>query len=112
MCFELELDCLSHRRKDHIFDTKVFPEINRDFAFAFDSQASVGNLVGSLKKLDDRIKRASIFDCFDMADGKKSVGVSAVLGANDRTLTENEAQEISEKIVKHAENIGGELRQK
>jgi phenylalanyl-tRNA synthetase beta chain len=112
VCFELELSNLRVKSRNYLFNSKVFPVISRDFSFIFDSKISIGNLVNSTYKLDPRITKVDVFDCFEIANSRKSIGIAVVLSAEDRTLTENEAQEISEKIVKYVGSVGGELRSK
>ena len=43
---------------------------------------------------------------------KKAVGFTITLGADDRTLTEDEANEVSSKVMNHITKFGGELRTK
>ncbi|MDR0678595.1 MAG: phenylalanine--tRNA ligase subunit beta [Holosporaceae bacterium] len=113
VCFEIFADLLPLlSARTSFFNGRIFPKINRDFAFLFPSKASVGNIVNSVYKLDPMITKANIFDCFDFNITQKSIGISITLEATDRTLTESEAQIISDKIIKYVENLGGELRKK
>ena len=112
VCFELFIDELNVNDKKPSYQEKVFPKINRDFAFLFDARASVGNILGGILKLDDRISAANIFDCFEVGLTKKSIGVTVTLEAPDRTLTDDEAQEVSNKILEFVTHAGGELRTK
>jgi phenylalanyl-tRNA synthetase beta chain len=113
VCFEIFVDRLPLQRAKISFRCgKAFPKINRDFAFVFPSQASVGNMTNAICKLDPLITKASIFDCFDLNAAQKSVGVTVELDAVDRTLTEDEAQAVSDKIIEYVKNKGGELRGK
>jgi phenylalanyl-tRNA synthetase beta chain len=113
VCFEIFVDSLPlSNARTPFFSGKIFPKIHRDFAFLFPSKASVGNIVNSIYKLDPMISKACIFDCFDFNITQKSIGISITLEAADRTLTEGEAQIISDKIVKYVEDLGGELRKK
>jgi phenylalanyl-tRNA synthetase beta subunit len=41
---------------------------------------------------------------------QKSIGVSIVLDAVNRTLTEAEANEVSDKVIKCVKALGGKLR--
>ncbi|MDR2724028.1 MAG: phenylalanine--tRNA ligase subunit beta [Holosporaceae bacterium] len=91
---------------------KVFPKIHRDFAFLFASKASVGNTMKAIYEIDPLITKVAIFDCFESSITQKSVGISITLEAFDRTLTEDEAQVVSNKIIKYMESLGGELRRK
>jgi phenylalanyl-tRNA synthetase beta chain len=110
VCFELSFANLEKKPPVRDFVTKVFPKINRDFSFVFDERTSIGNLLEMVYKIDKRILKAGIFDCFNIPNGRKSVGLAVTLGAPDRTLTEEEAAAISNEIIKCVKNIGGELR--
>lgn len=112
ICFEVILDNITPLQKKVEFSSKVFPKIERDFSFVFDAKALVGNLIGEIYKLDSRVIKADIFDCFEMSHQKKAVGFTITLGANDRTLTEDEANEVSTKVINHITKFGGELRTK
>lgn len=112
-CFELLLDeFMKTRSKKAMFNAKIFPKINRDFAFIFGARYGIGSLLAGIKKIDHLISKVSVFDRFAMDNGKVSIGISVSFEAPDRTLTENEAQELSEKIIQFVESKGGELRTK
>jgi phenylalanyl-tRNA synthetase beta chain len=113
VCFEVFLDQFPISASGSVpFNGKVFPKIIRDFAFLFPEKTHIGNIVNSIYKIDQLITSVTIFDCFDLNITHKSIGFSITLDAVDRTLTENEAQVISDKVVAHVENAGGELRKK
>ncbi|MDR0753280.1 MAG: phenylalanine--tRNA ligase subunit beta [Holosporaceae bacterium] len=113
VCFEALLQKLpySQVRKPYI-NGKVFPKIHRDFAFLFVSKTSIGNAVNAIYGLDSLITEVSVFDCFESSSVQKSIGISITLEATDRTLTEDDAQMVSEKVIKYIGSIGGELRKK
>ncbi|MDR1333764.1 MAG: hypothetical protein LBJ71_00935, partial [Holosporaceae bacterium] len=113
VCFEI----LAHQlpasaTSSAAFNGKVFPKIARDFAFLFPEKTHMGNIVNSIYKLDPLITKVSVFDCFDLNITHKSIGFSIILDAVDRTLTEAEAQVITDKVVAYVENVGGELRKR
>jgi phenylalanyl-tRNA synthetase beta chain len=112
ICFEVILDNITPLQKKVEFNSKVFPTIERDFSFVFDAKVLVGNLIGEIYKLDSRVIKADIFDCFEMSHLKKAIGFTITLSANDRTLTEDEANEVSTKVINHITKFGGELRTK
>jgi phenylalanyl-tRNA synthetase beta chain len=113
VCFEVFAEQLPlFNTRSTAFNKKVFPKIVRDFAFLFPAKTYIGNTVNSIYKLDQLISDVSIFDCFDFDITHKSIGISVTLDAVDRTLTEEEASVISDKIVKYIEDAGGELRRK
>lgn len=111
--FELFVDeILSIKKKSETYNRKVFPKICRDFAFLFNSSRSIGSIVNSIYKLSDIITAVDVFDHFDIGNGKKSIGITVNLESNTRTLTEEDAAEISSKIINFVDGIGGELRKK
>ena len=66
--------------------------------------------MNNVYKLDNRIAKVDIFDSFRISSTQKSIGITVVLDAVSRTLTENEANEVSDKVVSYVENLGGKLR--
>ncbi|MDR0555532.1 MAG: phenylalanine--tRNA ligase subunit beta [Holosporaceae bacterium] len=111
ICFEILAEqALLLKPEVLLYRGKVFPKINRDFAFVLASKASVGNIVNEIYKLSPLIKKAVVFDCFDLNIRQKSIGITVTLVAEDRTLTEGDAQGISGKIIRYVESVGGELR--
>lgn len=112
-CFELHLDeFMSSRAKRIMFADKVFPKIDRDFAFVFDKKIGVGGLLRSISRIDKLITNVSVFDRFEMEDGLVSIGISVSFESPNRTLTEEDAQQLSDKIVQFITSKGGKLRSK
>ncbi|MDR1551084.1 MAG: phenylalanine--tRNA ligase subunit beta [Holosporaceae bacterium] len=113
VCFEVMVDQLPSQKVKASFDGgKVFPKINRDFAFLFSAKTAIGNIIDAIYQLDPLIKKAIVFDYFDMNASQKSIGISVMLDAETRTLEEEEAQVVSQKIIQYVEGVGGELRKK
>lgn len=112
VCFEIVFEDLPKIKKSFQFNSKVFPKINRDFSFVFDAKVPVGNMVSQIYKLDSKILHVDIFDCFSISNLKKSVGINVLIGSNIRTLTEEEAVEVSNKVIEYVNSCGGELRKK
>lgn len=110
-CFELFSSLLqSYKKRTRAYVEKVFPKICRDFSFLFNDGVSVGGIVSGIYKLDQRIAKVSIFDSFKVNSIQKAIGVAVVIDAVNRTLTEDEAEEISDKVIKYVGEFGGELR--
>ena len=86
----------------------------RDFAFVIDKNYQVGTLNKIIKNLDKSIKSVNIFDVFEggnLPPDKKSIAINVSLQAEDRTLSDNDLNQISEKIIKEVENkTGGNIR--
>ncbi len=98
------------KKRQREYNNKIFPKIERDFSFIFDGQDAVGEIANGIYRLDNRIAKVDIFDSFKMSSTQKSIGITVVLDAVNRTLTEDEANEVSNKIVSHVEKLGGKLR--
>lgn len=92
------------------YSNKVFPKIERDFSFIFNESTAVGEMVNGIYKLDNLVVKVDIFDSFKINSTQKSIGVTVILDAVNRTLTEEEAAKVSSKIVEYAEKLGGKLR--
>lgn len=93
--------------------------VERDFAFVVDSQVEALTLVNAAQGADKAlIERVSVFDQFtgdraeaQMGAGKKSLAISVRLQPQDKTLTEDEIEAVSRKIVeKVTKATGGTLR--
>ena len=86
----------------------------RDFAFVLDKNYQVGKLDKIIRNLDKNIKSVDIFDVFqggNLPDNKKSIAINISIQADDKTLSDNDLNQISEKIIKEVENkTGGNIR--
>ena len=92
-----------------------FQKTERDFAFVIDKSYNVGDLELLIKKIDsETIKKVITFDVFEgqnIPEGKKSVAINIILQAPDKTLTEKNIEEISQKIVETVnEKTGATIR--
>ena len=68
-----------------------------------------------IKKIDTlNIKSVDIFDIFEsenLPEGKKSVAINVVLQSDNKTLSEKDINQISEKIIQEIqEETGGTIR--
>ncbi len=93
--------------------------VERDFAFVVGKEVEALTLVNAAQGADKAlIERVSVFDQFtgdkaeaQMGAGKKSLAISVRLQPRERTLTEEEIDAVSAKIVeKVAKATGGVLR--
>ena len=88
--------------------------VTRDFAFLVDSSLPAGDLVKAVRGADKQaIVDARIFDRFDgqgVPEGKTSLALEVTLQPGEKSFTEDELKAFSDKIVKAAEKLGGELR--
>ena len=98
------------KNRNKTYSNKVFPKIERDFSFTFGAKDAVGEIVNGIYKLDKLITKVDIFDSFEISSTQKSIGITVILDAVTRTLTEDEASEVSNKIITYVEKLGGKLR--
>lgn len=92
-----------------------YQAVKRDFAFLVDKHIEVEQIYRLVSQTDKKlIKEISIFDIYqgkNIAEGQKSVAFSVALQAQDHTLTENEIDSVSNKIIEAiSANLGGILR--
>ncbi len=81
-----------------------FPSVSRDFSFICDESLEVATIeevmAKAAGKLCEDVKLFDIFRGEKIGDGKKSVAFRVILRAQDRTLTVEEADKVSNKIIK------------
>ena len=81
-----------------------FPAVTRDFSFICDEALEVGAIEEVMEKAAGKLcEGVALFDVFrgeKIGEGKKSVAFRVTLRASDRTLTVEEADKVSNKILK------------
>ena len=92
-----------------------FQKTERDFAFVIDKFYNIGDLELLIKEIDvETIKKVITFDVFEgknIPEGKKSVAINVTLQAFDKTLTEKDLDQISQKIIETVkEKTGATIR--
>ena len=116
-CMELFCDNLPSKsldKRNPLFLSEL-PSVNRDFAFFVDDKIEGIDVIKAIKSLKiDLIDEINIFDVYkdDKADGyKKSIAFNIKLEPKDKTLVEEEIENISSKIINVIkEALGGKLR--
>jgi phenylalanyl-tRNA synthetase beta chain len=102
--FEIELDKLQQFIP---LDVKYralpkYPSILRDMAMVVKNEVLSIDVINTIKSVDkDLIKKVILFDVFkgaSIGEGNKSLAYSIIFQAEDRTLTDNEVDEINRKI--------------
>lgn len=92
-----------------------FPAVTRDIAVTVDKAVPVGDIVKVIKaQKTDIIEDYKLFDVYEgkqVGEGKKSVAYSITFRAADRTLTDDDVNPVTEKILAELENkLGAQLR--
>lgn len=89
--------------------------LKRDYAFVVDDSVEAGNVVRAVSSADKKlIAGIQVFDIFtgaSLGEGKKSVAVEVLIQPQDRTLTDEDLDALSAKIIASvAKQTGGTLR--
>ncbi|QPC42590.1 phenylalanine--tRNA ligase subunit beta [Kaustia mangrovi] len=93
--------------------------LTRDFAFVVDAAVEADKVIRAARGADKQlIADVSVFDLFEGADadaafgaGKKSLAIAVTLQPRERTLTEEDIEAVSRRIVAQVEKAtGGTLR--
>lgn len=115
--FEIELDTLlgSKKKAAAFAAIPAFPESVRDLAVVVDGALPAGDLAEAARKVGGKLlKRVELIDIYcgkPIPDGKKSVALSLVFQAPDKTLTDKETEKAWGKIVEaFKREHGAELR--
>jgi phenylalanyl-tRNA synthetase beta chain len=92
-----------------------FQPLERDFAFVLDASVSSDAVTRAVKNADKAlITEVAVFDLYEgpnVGEGKKSLAVSATLQPTEKTLTDDEIEAVSKKIVDAVvKATGGSLR--
>ena len=118
--FEICLDNIKEP-KQKIKDSKSeykfsdYQKSERDFAFIINKNFKSQELVNIIKSVDNKlIKSARVFDVFEgenIPEGKKSIAVNVIIQSEEKTLNENDLDNINKLIVSSVEsNSGAKIR--
>lgn len=116
--FEIDLDQFAgfYAREQLKFSpVPRFPSVRRDIAILVDEELPVGDIVGEIKRLESSlIEDVDVFDVFKggaVREGKKSVAVSMIFRAGDRTLTDEDINQLQSAALERLNlAFGAELR--
>ncbi len=117
--FEVFLDRLPMPRSKGsarpLLNAPPFQPLERDFAFLVDANVPADKLTRAAKSADKAlITDAKVFDLFQgdtLPAGKKSIAFSVTIQPRERTLTDQEIEALSAKVVSAVNKAtGGELR--
>jgi len=115
--FELDLDELTAPIPERILydDVITFPPLRQDIAVVVPENVEAAELVDAVLEAGaPELREARVFDVYhgdQVGEGRKSVALHLSLQAPDRTLSDEDAAVVRERIVAMlAERFGGELR--
>ena len=114
---EINLDKLLSKRtgKMKFKEISKYPEISKDLAIVVDKNISADEIAKLIKKAAGALlTKIDIFDVYEgvnIPKNKRSIAYSLSFGTMDRTLTDEEINNIMNKIIENLQNkIGAELR--
>ena len=103
--FELDLHVLAEAARDPVayHDVVTYPAVKQDLAFVVDEQLPAGELVDAVREAaGDELREIRVFDVYrgDQAgEGKKSVALHVAFQSRERTLSDEDAAALRERIV-------------
>lgn len=120
VAFELNLSNLPRETvidKKKSFNTKYFQKVERDFAFIVGKNTEASTIVSAINSTDNNlIDNICIFDVYEgdgVPEGKMSIAVTVTLQPIKNTLTLNEIDAVSKRIVENVtKKTGAILREK
>jgi len=115
--FELDLDALFAGVPDRLEyeDVITYPAVRQDLAFVVDQDVLAGDLVNAAREAAEvELREVRVFDVYrgdPIPPGRKSVALHVAFQSPDRTLSDEEARVLRERIVAAlAERFDAELR--
>lgn len=117
--FELFLDAIpASRRKGSMkppLDAAGLQPVRRDFAFLLAADVPAGDVLRAAHGADKAlIANVAVFDVFEgpsLGEGKKSLAIEVTLQPREKTLTEQDIEAVSARIVTEVKKAtGGEIR--
>ena len=115
--FELDLDTLFAQVPERVEyeDVVSYPAVHQDLAFVVPEDVLAGDLVAAGRHAAGaELRDVAIFDVYrgePIPEGKKSVALHVSFQSPERTLSDEDARAIRERIVAAlAEKFGAELR--
>ena len=113
---EIKLDELFeiNKRKTVYKPLPKFPAVERDFAFLCDKAVTIGTLekaiISGASRLLEKVELFDVYEGAQIPEGKKSVAFSVWLRSSDGTLSDEEIEAVTARILKKLEAAGAELR--
>jgi phenylalanyl-tRNA synthetase beta chain len=102
--FELDLEPLLASAADapQYEDVITYPAVKQDFAFVLDEAVPAADVVEAIRAAVEEVRDARVFDVYhggQIPEGRKSVAVAVSFQASDRTLSDEDASGMRERIV-------------
>jgi phenylalanyl-tRNA synthetase beta chain len=105
-------------RKNKVIVAEIskYPEVSRDLALVLDKSIQYSEVETLARKTEKKIlRKTSLFDVYENEEqlgiGKKSYAINFTLGADDRTLSDKDIDQVMEKLTKvYEEQLGAFIR--
>jgi phenylalanyl-tRNA synthetase beta chain len=115
--FELDVDALAARAPDVVVyeDVITFPPVRQDLAFVVDESVAAGDLVAAAgDAAGEALRDMRAFDVYrgeQVGPGKKSIAFAVTFQSREKTLTDEEAAALRNRIVAALQTrFGAKLR--
>jgi phenylalanyl-tRNA synthetase beta chain len=118
--FEVFVDAIPEAKKKAtktkpVLELSPFQAVRRDFAFVVEKTVEAGAIIRATATADRKlIGNVNVFDIFEGAsvgEGKKSVAIEVTIQPADRTLTDEDFDGLTKRIIANVEkSTGGVLR--
>lgn len=118
--FEIYIDAISEPKRKATktkpaLELSPFQAARRDFAFVVDRKVEAGAILKAAASADRKlVTGVNVFDIFEgasLGEGRKSVAIEVTIQPTDRTLTDEDFEALSARIVANVEkSTGGVLR--
>jgi phenylalanyl-tRNA synthetase beta chain len=114
--FELDLEKLINMKSPFLSYTTIpkFPGITRDIALVVDQTQTAGELKDIIVSAGGKLlKEVNVFDVYvgdKVPENKKSVAFTLKYSDSERTLTDDEVNQVHENVVAALQSAGAELR--
>ncbi|MBT9371415.1 phenylalanine--tRNA ligase subunit beta [Rhizobium sp. CSW-27] len=118
--FEVYLDAMPEPKKKATrtkpaLELSPFQMVKRDFAFVVEKAVDAGSIIKAATSADRKlITGVNVFDVFEgasLGEGKKSIAIEVLIQPSDKTLTDEDFDALTKKIVGNVEKTtGGTLR--
>ncbi|HUH65124.1 MAG TPA: phenylalanine--tRNA ligase subunit beta [Syntrophales bacterium] len=110
---ELDVDVIGSIFSDEILSRELprFPSVVRDVAFLISDDVEAANVLKLALEMDkELLEKVNVFDVYSgksIPGGKKSLGIRFVYRASNRTLKDDEVNELHGKLVRKIVDVTG-----
>ena len=88
-----------------------YQKSERDFAFIVAKEVKVQDLINAISKVDQKlIRNINVFDIYEgenIPENKKSIAISVTIQSTEKTLNDNDLENINNLIIKTVESKTG-----